>query len=230
VILCVICGAAIYVMQRHVPMAPSGFKYFFPHESDWLNLYTYLYWIYAFSYALLIFNILPVYPLDGGQLLQSILWRPMGYYKSMMLTLNIGLVGSVLMAMIAVATFGSLGGGLLLLLIALSCFLTCFQTRAMMKAEGPWGFEQHDTPIDYTASLYESDKPKRAGLGARRAAKRAQKRVQEERDEQARIDAILEKVSHHGMQSLTWLEKRTLKKATEHQRQRDVEAGRARRL
>jgi len=48
----------------------------------------------------------------------------------------------------------------------------------------------------------------------------------EARREQAHIDAILAKVSAHGMQSLTWLEKRALKKATEHQRQRDLESSR----
>ena len=46
-----------------------------------------------------------------------------------------------------------------------------------------------------------------------------------ERDEseQARIDAILAKVSAHGMHSLTWLEKRTLRKATERQRKSDAQ-------
>ena len=77
-----------------------------------------MFWIYGFSCGLLIFNMLPVYPLDGGQLLQSILWKPLGYYRSMMITLNIGLVGSVLMSMVGVASFGALCGGLLLILIA----------------------------------------------------------------------------------------------------------------
>jgi membrane associated rhomboid family serine protease len=43
-----------------------------------------------------------------------------------------------------------------------------------------------------------------------------------EQREQADIDAILAKVSAHGMQSLTWFEKRALRKATENQRARDL--------
>ena len=39
---------------------------------------------------------------------------------------------------------------------------------------------------------------------------------------QASIDAILAKVSAQGMNSLTWLEKRTLKRATERQRKADA--------
>ena len=49
-----------------------------------------------------------------------------------------------------------------------------------------------------------------------------------EQAEQARIDAILDKVSAHGMQSLTWWEKRTLRKATERQRHRDLELSKMR--
>ena len=64
----------------------------------------------------------------------------------------------------------------------------------------------------------------------RQATARAAKRERAEQDEQVRIDAILTKVSAKGMHTLTWLEKRTLKRATEHQRQRDVQTRRARRI
>jgi membrane associated rhomboid family serine protease len=43
---------------------------------------------------------------------------------------------------------------------------------------------------------------------------RKQRQIAEEREE---VDRILEKVSHHGLQSLTWSEKRTLSRATQHQ-------------
>ena len=47
-------------------------------------------------------------------------------------------------------------------------------------------------------------------------------------EERERIDRILAKVSAHGMHSLTWFERRALKKATEHQRQRVEELSRIR--
>ena len=40
--------------------------------------------------------------------------------------------------------------------------------------------------------------------------------------EQAKIDTILAKVKERGLHSLTWWEKRALKKATERQRERDL--------
>jgi len=53
----------------------------------------------------------------------------------------------------------------------------------------------------------------------RRQAARA---ARSERDEQAEIDRILQKVHDSGMNSLSWMEKRTLKAATERQRQADL--------
>jgi rhomboid family protein len=46
---------------------------------------------------------------------------------------------------------------------------------------------------------------------------------QTDRDEQENVDRILHKVSTQGMSSLSRAERKTLKRATEHQRQRDLE-------
>jgi Zn-dependent protease len=43
--------------------------------------------------VLLIFNMLPVYPLDGGQILRSVLWYVMGPINSMLVAAGIGLAG-----------------------------------------------------------------------------------------------------------------------------------------
>lgn len=45
--------------------------------------------------TLLIFNLLPVYPLDGGQILRSILWYPFGRGRSLLFATGVGLVGGV---------------------------------------------------------------------------------------------------------------------------------------
>src|SRR5690606_6294598 len=102
-----------------------------------LSWVQFLFWIYGISYALLIFNLLPVWPLDGGQLLQSILWPKLGFYRSMMITMNVGIVGSVLMIMYAIASFRT-GLWVLLLFIGINCLLNCINQRRMLVAEGPW--------------------------------------------------------------------------------------------
>ena len=57
--------------------------------------------------------------------------------------------------------------------------------------------------------------------------RRKQRGRDRERDEEAAIDRILQKVHDKGMNSLSWSEKRTLKRATD--RQRQTETARARR-
>ena len=43
--------------------------------------------------VLLIFNMMPVYPLDGGQILRSLLWFPFGRANSLLVATIIGFIG-----------------------------------------------------------------------------------------------------------------------------------------
>jgi Zn-dependent protease len=223
-LICVLAGALLLALGGGLPWNPILFV---PGQGHSLFSYrAYTLWVYQISWMLLVFNVLPVYPLDGGQMLQAGLWWKLGYRKSMNIATMVGLVGSVFMGMVAIAT----GFSLFLLLIAYSCFMTCLMMRRQLAE---MGYEEEDE-TDYSAA-YDIDagrpkKARRSRWSMRRAAKRARKRAADERAERQHIDAILSKVSAHGMQSLTWREKRALRKATEHQRKRDAELSEATKL
>ena len=63
--------------------------------SDLSRFVFHLWWI---NTGLLIFNMLPIYPLDGGQILRSLLWFPLGEIRSLQIASVIGLIGSIALA------------------------------------------------------------------------------------------------------------------------------------
>ena len=50
--------------------------------------------LFYVNIALLVFNLLPIYPLDGGQMLRALLWFAVGQGRSLMVAAMIGLVGA----------------------------------------------------------------------------------------------------------------------------------------
>jgi Zn-dependent protease len=49
--------------------------------------------LFYIDFGLLVFNILPIYPLDGGQILRALLWFPLGRARSLMVATIFGFVG-----------------------------------------------------------------------------------------------------------------------------------------
>ncbi len=54
-----------------------------------------LFMIRRMNFWLLMFNILPIYPLDGGQILRSLLWFVLGRARSLLVATILGLLGIV---------------------------------------------------------------------------------------------------------------------------------------
>jgi len=57
---------------------------------DWLRFAEMLWWI---NLLLLAFNLFPVYPLDGGQIVRALLWFAVGRARSLYVTTIIGFIG-----------------------------------------------------------------------------------------------------------------------------------------
>lgn len=67
------------------------------------NLQWYIQSIMIINFCLLIFNCLPIYPLDGGQMLQALLWFFIGRAKSLYVAAVVGLVFGGAIGLLALA-------------------------------------------------------------------------------------------------------------------------------
>lgn len=88
----------------------------------WLG---YIYWL---NIALLFFNLLPIYPLDGGQIVRCLLWFGVGPRKSLLWSAGLGLVGAIALAGWALS-IGSLW------LVVMAAFLGSNAWRAFQAAK-----------------------------------------------------------------------------------------------
>lgn len=66
------------------------------------DAYQLLHSVLYIDIGLLLFNILPVYPLDGGQILRSLLWFVLGRGRSLMVATVIGFLGVIALVALAV--------------------------------------------------------------------------------------------------------------------------------
>jgi Zn-dependent protease len=96
------------------------------------DVYRLLHAVWVINLVLLIFNLLPIYPLDGGQILRSLLWFGMGRARSLTAATMIGMAGVV--GMFAFAVWAkSAWIGILAVFVLMSCWGGLQQARALSR-------------------------------------------------------------------------------------------------
>jgi Zn-dependent protease len=154
----------------------------------------------AMNLLLLLFNmLLPMFPFDGGRVVQAVLWPPMGYARSMRVAVYCGYVGAI-----ALGILGMVMKEPMVLAIAIFGFVTCAITQRQL--------EFTEQALGFPAEAIDEPRP------SARRQRREERRAAREQREFAAIDAILRKIRARGMGSLTGSEKRRLRRATERKR------------
>jgi Zn-dependent protease len=164
--------------------------------------------------ALLFFNLLPVYPLDGGRVLRAWLARRMHPNRATLIAARVGMVGAG--CFLVAAFFQPRVWSGILVAIALTVFLACLRARREARwGEGPYGPRREAWESDPEAWKHRLAGP--SGAQRRRAARDVRAREASVRLA-ADVDRILDRVHEVGMAGLTRRERRTLRRASKEQR------------
>ena len=136
-----------------------------------------------------------------------------GAYQAINVTCIVGMVLAAPMVML-----GFYARSPIFLVMSVFLFYSCVQRRRQLQQDGPAIMEQL---LSNGASMRDVPKEKRKIL-IRRWLHWTGRKTRSERMELRRLDKILEKVHDKGMHSLTWFEKRALRRATARQRDQEL--------
>jgi Zn-dependent protease len=117
--------------------------------------------------VLLVFNLLPIYPLDGGQILHSLLWFAIGFARGLMVVSVIGLIGAAGLFVLA-AWHGRLFTIVMALFIATQAwrgFLTATALRRRADTSSPLEQQirdvvQEETPVGPSEQVEPREEPR----------------------------------------------------------------------
>lgn len=178
----------------------------------WLHRAFYLSWL------LLLFNLIPAYPLDGGRMLQSVVWSRSNYERGATIAGYSGFAAGAFFLILAIAVNESL-------LLALSIFMFFEAWRLVYWEPEARVAVGYDFSTGYSSQRFDEEneeQPVRKSWWQRwREARQARRRKREQeqlaRDE-ARMDELLDKIARLGKDALTQEERRFLEQMSARKR------------
>jgi stage IV sporulation protein FB len=171
----------------------------------WLNRY---YWLNA---ILLLLNLLPAFPLDGGQMLQALVWRRSGLRHGTLVACVAGYITAMVMILVAFSV-ESVPLVMLLTFIGLSSYLKLRELQEGSEFATDVGEEDdEDRPKTKSVSFFKRWQQNRT------AKKLQREHVQRTQDDE-RMDQLLEKIASKGKDSLTAEERAFMQRVSQRYR------------
>lgn len=199
-------------------------EWLMPEATYYETWFGFLVWfLVVTNQTLLLFNLLPVFPLDGGRALRALLAMKVHPNRATLWAAHIGIGGGMVMMMIALtrtSVESSIG-----LMIGLTCILGSLNEKRAAQQIPIYGQPSRDqwaSDPDAWKLGRQSDKANNPGWVARRRQARAERIALEKQQQDvqldAQVDAILERISKVGVDGLTTEERDVLQRASRKQR------------
>ncbi len=183
--------------------------------------------LFKANWLLLLVNLLPVHPLDGGRLLYPILGTRWDRIDAQTIYLRIGWICGILISIFGLAFDNSW----VMALGTVVLVLNLFESFRMQTAEQPdesfmgYDFSEGYTSLERFDDDDETEEHREPGMIARwrnqREESRRQREEELERELARELDRLLEKLHANGEDSLSPSEKRQLKEISARFRNRD---------
>lgn len=175
--------------------------------------------MFSLNWMMLLVNLLPVFPLDGGQALRSWLTSRLGATLATEVAIRCAYVAGGVLAIVAMLVFKHvilLGIAFLILLLALQESFQLQSGESYDDSFMGYDFSQGYTSLERASRAKEEPRPGllTRWLESRRVEK--QRRLEQQQQEvEQQLDAVLAKVHERGMDALSPSERRLLKRASD---------------
>jgi Zn-dependent protease len=171
---------------------------------------------FCLNWMLLLVNMIPVMPLDGGHMLRTIATTRVGHRKAVEIGVMVGFVVGVIAMLVGL--FINRAG---VVLIGAIVFIANLLERNQLQQADHYdeSFMGYDFSQGYT-SLEQSETKSEPRPGFwkrwkdRRRAEKERRQAEKDQEVERVLDELLEKVHQHGMDSLSEAEKRQLARAS----------------
>jgi stage IV sporulation protein FB len=182
-------------------------------------LLSHFFWV---NWVLFLLNLVPAFPLDGGRMLQSVLWNYVGYRPATMWTVIVGFVFTFIIGVVSIVLNESM-------LVGLAVFIgySCWYQWLILETGGEDSVFGYDFSQGYTS--LERDQPPAPAAPKqswwsrwrqKRAARKLQREIERREAEESRMDQLLEKISTQGITALTDEERRFMKQFSDRYKNR----------